>query len=57
MCLQELTLSPYFAVDAEPSPEALARAEAVPDGPTTDFRDWLELFPFSERAGQTPMGH
>jgi len=37
VCLQELTLSPYFAVDAEPSPEALARAEAIPDGPTTDF--------------------
>lgn len=37
VCLQELTLSPYFAVDAEPAPEALARAEAIPDGPTTDF--------------------
>jgi N-carbamoylputrescine amidase len=37
VCLQELTLSPYFAVDAAPSPEALARAEAIPDGPTTDF--------------------
>src|SRR5437868_4912538 len=37
VCLQELTLSPYFAIDADPSPEALARAEAVPDGPTTAF--------------------
>jgi N-carbamoylputrescine amidase len=37
VCLQELTLSPYFAVDAEPSADALARAEAIPDGPTTDF--------------------
>ena len=37
VCLQELTLSPYFAVDAEPAPEALARAEAIPDGPTTAF--------------------
>jgi N-carbamoylputrescine amidase len=37
VCLQELSLSPYFAVDADPSPEALARAEAIPDGPTTDF--------------------
>jgi N-carbamoylputrescine amidase len=37
VCLQELTLSPYFAVDPDPSPEALARAEAIPDGPTTDF--------------------
>jgi N-carbamoylputrescine amidase len=37
VCLQELTLSPYVAIDADPSPEALARAEAVPDGPTTAF--------------------
>jgi N-carbamoylputrescine amidase len=37
VCLQELTLSPYFAADAEPSPEALASAEAIPDGPTTAF--------------------
>jgi N-carbamoylputrescine amidase len=37
VCLQELTLSPYFAIDAEPTPEALGRAEAVPDGPTTAF--------------------
>ena len=37
VCLQELTLSPYFAIDAEPTPEALASAEAIPDGPTTAF--------------------
>jgi len=37
VCLQELTLSPYFAVDAAPSADALARAEAIPDGPTTAF--------------------
>lgn len=37
VCLQELTLSPYFAVDPDPAPEALARAEAIPDGPTTAF--------------------
>jgi N-carbamoylputrescine amidase len=37
VCLQELTLSPYFAIDGDPSPEALAGAEAVPDGPTTAF--------------------
>jgi N-carbamoylputrescine amidase len=37
VCLQELTLSPYFAVDADPTPQALARAEAIPDGPTTAF--------------------
>ncbi len=37
VCMQELALSPYFATDPDPSPEALARAEAVPDGPTTAF--------------------
>jgi N-carbamoylputrescine amidase len=37
VCLQELTLSPYFAIDPDPAPEALARAEAIPDGPTTAF--------------------
>jgi N-carbamoylputrescine amidase len=37
VCLQELTLSSYFAVEAHPSPEALARAEAIPDGPTSAF--------------------
>jgi N-carbamoylputrescine amidase len=37
VCLQELTLSPYFAVDDEPSADALARAEGIPDGPTTAF--------------------
>ncbi len=37
VCLQELTLSPYFAIDAAPTPEGLARAEAIPDGPTTAF--------------------
>ena len=37
VCLQELTLSPYFAVEAEPAAEALARAEAIPDGPTSAF--------------------
>jgi N-carbamoylputrescine amidase len=37
VCLQELTLSPYFAVSPDPSPEELARAEAIPDGPTTAF--------------------
>lgn len=35
--LQELTLSPYFAIDLRASEEALARAEAIPDGPTTQF--------------------
>jgi len=37
VCLPELTLSAYFAVEPEPAPEALARAEAIPDGPTCAF--------------------
>jgi N-carbamoylputrescine amidase len=37
VCLQELTLSPYFAVTAEALEEAVARAEAIPGGPTTAF--------------------
>jgi N-carbamoylputrescine amidase len=37
VCLQELTLSPYFALEADPTPAALARAEAIPDGRTTAF--------------------
>jgi N-carbamoylputrescine amidase len=37
VCLQELTLSPYFAIDPAPGPEALSRAEMIPDGPTTAF--------------------
>ncbi len=37
VCLPELTLSAYFAVEPTPTPEALARAEAIPDGPTCAF--------------------
>jgi N-carbamoylputrescine amidase len=37
VCLPELTLSAYFAVEPDPAPEALARAEAIPDGPTCAF--------------------
>jgi N-carbamoylputrescine amidase len=37
VCLQELTLSPYFAIEADRLEEAQARAEAIPDGPTTAF--------------------
>jgi N-carbamoylputrescine amidase len=37
VCLQELTLSPYFAVRADAQAYALTRLENVPDGPTTDF--------------------
>jgi N-carbamoylputrescine amidase len=37
VCLQELTLSPYFAV-SEDGPEAVgAVAEEIPGGPTTEF--------------------
>jgi N-carbamoylputrescine amidase len=37
VCLQELTLSPYFAVTADGIGEAAERAEDIPDGPTTAF--------------------
>ena len=37
VCLQELTLSPYFAVTADALAEAAAMAEGIPDGPTTAF--------------------
>jgi N-carbamoylputrescine amidase len=37
VCLQELTLSPYFAITADGVEAARDRAEAIPDGPTTRF--------------------
>jgi N-carbamoylputrescine amidase len=37
VCLQELTLSPYFAVAADASDGASEHAEDLPDGPTTRF--------------------
>jgi N-carbamoylputrescine amidase len=37
VCLQELTLSPYFAITPNAGEAALARAESIPDGPTTRF--------------------
>jgi N-carbamoylputrescine amidase len=37
VCLQELTLSPYFAITADGPSAAGATPEAVPDGPTTTF--------------------
>ncbi|MCW2954063.1 MAG: Nitrilase/cyanide hydratase and apolipoprotein N-acyltransferase [Conexibacter sp.] len=37
VCLQELTLSPYFAITPDALGEAQAMAEAIPDGPTTRF--------------------
>jgi N-carbamoylputrescine amidase len=35
VCLQELTLSPYFAIVPDAQAAALERAESIPDGPTT----------------------
>ena len=37
VCLQELTLSPYFAITAEGAEAARERAEDIPDGRTTRF--------------------
>ncbi len=37
VCLQELTLSPYFAIAPDAVEEAKRRAESIPDGPTTRF--------------------
>jgi N-carbamoylputrescine amidase len=37
VCLQELTLSPYFAVRSDAHEYARTRLESVPDGPTTQF--------------------
>jgi N-carbamoylputrescine amidase len=37
VCLQELTLSPYFAITADGAAAARERAEDIPDGPTTRF--------------------
>jgi N-carbamoylputrescine amidase len=36
VCLQELTLSPYFAVTPDALEEAAERAEPIPGGPTTE---------------------
>jgi N-carbamoylputrescine amidase len=35
VCLQELTLSPYFAIVPDAQEAALERAETIPDGPTS----------------------
>lgn len=40
VCLQELTLSPYFATRPD-HPAAADMAEPIPDGPTTRFASWL----------------
>src|SRR5215210_1373822 len=36
VCLQELTLSPYFAIVPDALDEAAARSETIPRGPTTE---------------------
>jgi N-carbamoylputrescine amidase len=37
ICLQELTLSPYFAIEPDAIETAREHAEAIPDGPTCRF--------------------
>jgi N-carbamoylputrescine amidase len=37
VCLQELTMSPYFAVGSDAQEYARTRLETIPDGPTSDF--------------------
>ena len=37
VCLQELTLSPYFAINEDDEQARLELAEGIPDGPTTRF--------------------
>lgn len=37
VCLQELTLSPYFATHPDRRTQASSLAEAIPNGPTTTF--------------------
>ena len=37
VCLQELTLSPYFAIVPDAIEEAMAMAEPIPGGPTTEL--------------------
>src|SRR5919199_6662275 len=37
VALQELTLSPYFAIVEDAQEEARARMESIPDGPTTEL--------------------
>jgi N-carbamoylputrescine amidase len=41
VCLQELTLSPYFAITDDGLEQARERAEEIPDGPTTRFAQEL----------------
>jgi N-carbamoylputrescine amidase len=63
VCLQELTLSPYFAVTDDALSDAAAMAEDIPDGPTTAFAAALAGETGSyvhaslyERAGDRELG-
>jgi N-carbamoylputrescine amidase len=64
ICLQELTLHPYFAVRADASETELERAEAIPDGPTCRFAArlaaatgaWIHASLY-ERAGDGGLGY
>ena len=63
VCLQELTLSPYFAVTDDALSEAAAMAEDIPDGPTTQFAAELAAetgayvhASLYERAGNQELG-
>jgi len=64
ICLQELTLSPYFAIVADAQDEARERAEPVEGGPTASFasaaaRD-LGVYVHAslhERAGDGGLGY
>jgi len=63
VCLQELTLSPYFAVNPDAGDWPAARAEGIPTGPTTAFAARLAAetrahvhASLYERAGDAELG-
>jgi N-carbamoylputrescine amidase len=63
VCLQELSLSPYFAVTDDALSDAAAMAEDIPDGPTTAFAAKLAAetgayvhASMYERAGNEELG-
>jgi N-carbamoylputrescine amidase len=63
VCLQELTLSPYFAVTDDALSNAAAMAEDIPGGPTTSFAAELAAetgayvhASLYERAGDQELG-
>ncbi len=63
VCLQELTLSPYFAVTDDALSDAATMAEDIPDGPTTQFATELAAetgayvhASLYERAGDQELG-